>query len=664
MIKKTLPIILSLFLLIGCTSQVNSSKKISSISGNLKYLTSSKLDGRLTGTKENQMVEKYIAKQFKDIGLNEYEDGTYFQKYTHDFYDPKTQINELTMKFTDGLEKKYKYGEDFMPSNRAEKLELNMPVTTDINDENLNKSFILLSDSKDISKVLGKAGGILIKTEDFSKTLRVEKDIKANIQINNSLYEELKTKKANAHLNQRYELTKIEANNVIGKIKGNDSSKAIVISAHFDHVGSASNKIYTGAIDNASGVAVLLNVASELKKKSQDKQLETDIIICALNGEDSGRQGSKSFSKVIKNTYKELININLDCLGIKDGGDLMLTAAKDEVNKTALNDISGYLKENGYNSSIIDDSSMESDDFSFSELEIPAFTIAQKNISKIHTIKDEIGTIDVDYIKSISEILSKYIVVASNRFGELNKNIEIKKTSSEDMKKEEEQYLKDKIIIDEELKKMEFGNYKFITIDKRTIMAYKSNATFKTIEELKKCIKDINIPENLGKFNFKEVGVTLNNKIINRKSEDNKIYTPNIKQDNVQIISIKYESPIEKNNIINFVITRDEEGKIINLIKEFYKNQKSDDEIFNINGNSYDVLYRKIDDTVSLLCKPYKSLNSQYVVEISYRNEEPIESSRGNSYKTTDILKRGVNSNLKEFMESIDIDGALKIIVP
>ena len=64
-----------------------------------------------------------------------------------------------------------------------------------------------------------------------------------------------------------------EVNNIIGFIKGKDSSKAVVISAHFDHVTirqkleEASNnndnsqikvtKI-EGAIDNASGISVLL----------------------------------------------------------------------------------------------------------------------------------------------------------------------------------------------------------------------------------------------------------------------------------------------------------------------------------------------------------------------------------------------------------------------
>ena len=73
-----------------------------------------------------------------------------------------------------------------------------------------------------------------------------------------------------------------EVNNIIGVIKGKDSSKAVVISAHLDHVtvreriqetaninDSSQMKItkIEGAIDNASGVSVLLESAKDLASK-------------------------------------------------------------------------------------------------------------------------------------------------------------------------------------------------------------------------------------------------------------------------------------------------------------------------------------------------------------------------------------------------------------
>ena len=55
-------------------------------------------------------------------------------------------------------------------------------------------------------------------------------------------------------------------NNIIRKIEGT-SSNAVIISAHFDHIGIQDGKIIKGAIDNASGVAVLLDLAETLNNQ-------------------------------------------------------------------------------------------------------------------------------------------------------------------------------------------------------------------------------------------------------------------------------------------------------------------------------------------------------------------------------------------------------------
>ena len=55
--------------------------------------------------------------------------------------------------------------------------------------------------------------------------------------------------------------------NVIGLIKGKaNPEKYIVVTAHYDHVGFRSGKIYNGADDNASGTAALFALAKYFKK--------------------------------------------------------------------------------------------------------------------------------------------------------------------------------------------------------------------------------------------------------------------------------------------------------------------------------------------------------------------------------------------------------------
>jgi hypothetical protein len=80
--------------------------------------------------------------------------------------------------------------------------------------------------------------------------------------------------------------------NVIGMIPGTRvSDKYIVVTAHYDHVGTNDGQIFNGADDNASGVATMLALAAELKRQAP----EHSVIIVALDGEERGLLGAKHF---------------------------------------------------------------------------------------------------------------------------------------------------------------------------------------------------------------------------------------------------------------------------------------------------------------------------------------------------------------------------------
>ncbi|MCB2290656.1 M28 family peptidase [Clostridium sp. CS001] len=75
-----------------------------------------------------------------------------------------------------------------------------------------------------------------------------------------------------------------EVNNVVGVIKGKDSKKAVVISAHFDHLGYLDGKIIRGALDNASGVAALIEIAHMLNGKSKEQSFNIDFADVEVKG--------------------------------------------------------------------------------------------------------------------------------------------------------------------------------------------------------------------------------------------------------------------------------------------------------------------------------------------------------------------------------------------
>lgn len=121
-----------------------------------------------------------------------------------------------------------------------------------------------------------------------------------------------------------------EKNNVVGLIKGTNhdkKSKAVLITSHFDHVGkgfmpNSDGTIYPGAIDNASGTTVLLRIAYKIKEMSKETPFETDIIIAAVNHEELGLVGSRALVNDIKGRYENIYNINIDCVGLKNGSPL------------------------------------------------------------------------------------------------------------------------------------------------------------------------------------------------------------------------------------------------------------------------------------------------------------------------------------------------------
>ncbi len=93
----------------------------------------------------------------------------------------------------------------------------------------------------------------------------------------------------------------VESANLVAKLPGNDpqlKNECVVLSAHIDHVGIGEpvngDRIYNGAMDNASGVAVLLDVAAILKKHPEN--LKRSLLFVFVTGEEKGLLGSKYFA--------------------------------------------------------------------------------------------------------------------------------------------------------------------------------------------------------------------------------------------------------------------------------------------------------------------------------------------------------------------------------
>ena len=101
--------------------------------------------------------------------------------------------------------------------------------------------------------------------------------------------------------------------NVMGMIRGKDSSRYIIIGAHYDHLGIRDKDIYNGADDNASGVSGMLALAKVWSEKSE--QPPVNIIFAAWTAEEKGLLGSSYFvqnSKILPS--QTILYINMDMI--------------------------------------------------------------------------------------------------------------------------------------------------------------------------------------------------------------------------------------------------------------------------------------------------------------------------------------------------------------
>ena len=103
------------------------------------------------------------------------------------------------------------------------------------------------------------------------------------------------------------------AANVIGFLPGSDpelQQETVVLGAHYDHFGKQGGILFPGADDNASGTAVLLEVARALTGKVRTKR---SIIFVAFAGEEQGLLGSKAYiSQPLRPLHLTTSMINVD----------------------------------------------------------------------------------------------------------------------------------------------------------------------------------------------------------------------------------------------------------------------------------------------------------------------------------------------------------------
>ncbi len=190
------------------------------------------------------------------------------------------------------------------------------------------------------------------------------------------------------------------AYNIIAR-KGKNTTERIVITAHID-----SKKGTPGAIDNATGIIVLLLVAEMLGDYDGNRKLE----IVALNGEDYySVPGQMDYVYKNQEKFNEVIlNINIDGAGYIEGKSTFSLFGLPEEIKENVNGI--LAKYNGITEGI---QWPQGDHSIFVQQGCPAIAVSSKwfidhmdNQTITHTPKDNAGIVDCRKVVEIAEALN------------------------------------------------------------------------------------------------------------------------------------------------------------------------------------------------------------------------------------------------------------------
>ena len=128
-----------------------------------------------------------------------------------------------------------------------------------------------------------------------------------------------------ADLSARSEIEQLASYNVVGKLPGSDpAAGSVLFLAHWDHLGlcrpdGAPDRICNGAVDNASGVAVLIEVA---KRLAEAPPLSRTVYFLATTGEEIGLLGAKQFTEAPPVPLDGIVAaFNLDTVAVGPAGE-------------------------------------------------------------------------------------------------------------------------------------------------------------------------------------------------------------------------------------------------------------------------------------------------------------------------------------------------------
>lgn len=112
-----------------------------------------------------------------------------------------------------------------------------------------------------------------------------------------------------------------DSENIWAFIEGTEKpNEILVISAHYDHVGTKNGEVYNGADDDGSGTVSLLEIAQAfMKAKAEGYGPKRSILFLHVTGEELGLHGSRYYNDYpLFPSDSTIADLNIDMVGRRD----------------------------------------------------------------------------------------------------------------------------------------------------------------------------------------------------------------------------------------------------------------------------------------------------------------------------------------------------------
>lgn len=205
----------------------------------------------------------------------------------------------------------------------------------------------------------------------------------------------------------------LRLSNVFGVIPGSNpelEGQPVIIGAHYDHLGldADSGEVFVGADDNASGVAVMLEVASKLSASFEPQR---PIVFAGFTGEETGLLGSQHFIENLPAAFsidEIYAMVNLDSVGRLNGRELQVFGTESAYELPFMAQGIGFTI--GVRSILPEQTIASSDHVTFLNAGIPSMHLFAGVTEDYHRVSDTPEKLDAAGMSDIALWLEEAIV--------------------------------------------------------------------------------------------------------------------------------------------------------------------------------------------------------------------------------------------------------------